>query len=210
MLSDYMRELEKIKLLTPEEERDLWRRYHEEGDEEARMSIIEHYQPLVFREAMEYRHMVADVMDCVQEGTVGLMEAIERYDETKGVAFSLYAVHRIRGRIVDFIRKEGRSGVVLGASPDEEEYWWERLPDEGPSTEATVEERAYQGLVTEALAKLPAQERRVMEEIYMADRAVGEVAGDMETSHSYIYRLHRQGIKRLRGILSRTRKAWRE
>ena len=43
MLSDYMRELEKIKLLTPEEEHELWRRYHEEGDEEARMSIIERW-----------------------------------------------------------------------------------------------------------------------------------------------------------------------
>ena len=45
-------------------------------------------------------------MDLIQEGTVGLIEAVERYDPDKNVAFSLYAVHRIRGRILNYLNKE--------------------------------------------------------------------------------------------------------
>ena len=44
-------------------------------------------------------------MDAVQEGTIGLIEAVERYDPDDGAAFSLYAVHRVRGRVRDFLRR---------------------------------------------------------------------------------------------------------
>ena len=65
--------------------------------------------PLFSVEAMAYYRVVPDVMDCVQEGTVGLIEAVERFDYAKGVAFSLYAVHRVRGRILDYLRKKVRA-----------------------------------------------------------------------------------------------------
>ncbi|SUP42506.1 sigma-70 family RNA polymerase sigma factor [Veillonella criceti] len=210
MFSSYLVELEKIKLLSPEEELALWQSYREQDDETARTALIEHYQPLVFREAMTYRQMVGDVMDCVQEGTVGLIEAVERFDYTKGVAFSLYAVHRVRGRILDYLRKEGKGGTVLSAPNEEDEYWWEQLPDEGPSIEMAVESKAFQQVVVDALERLPGKERHVMEQVYLADRTIASVAGELSTSNSYIHRLHRQGIKRLRGMLSRTRKIWNE
>lgn len=210
MLDSYLAELEKIKLLSPEEERALWQAYKEHDDESARTALIEHYQPLVFREAMAYYRVVPDVMDCVQEGTVGLIEAVERFDYAKGVAFSLYAVHRVRGRILDYLRKEGKGGTVLAGSADDDEYWWEQLPDEGPSIESAVETKAFQQVVVEALERLPCKERHVMEQVYLADRSIASVAGELDTSNSYIHRLHRQGIKRLRGMLSRTRKFWND
>lgn len=210
MLNSYLAELEKIKLLTPEEEHALWQAYREQDDESARTALIEHYQPLVFREAMAYYWVIPDVMDCVQEGTVGLIEAVERFDYTKGVAFSLYAVHRVRGRILDYLRKEGKGGTVLSGSADDDEYWWEQLPDEGPSIESAVETKAFQQVVVEALERLPGKERHVMEQVYLADRSIASVAGELDTSNSYIHRLHRQGIKRLRGMLGRTRKFWNE
>ena len=210
MLDSYLAELEKIKLLSPEEERALWQAYKEHDDESARTALIEHYQPLVFREAMAYYRVVPDVMDCVQEGTVGLIEAVERFDYAKGVAFSLYAVHRVRGRILDYLRKEGKGGTVLAGSAADDEYWWEQLPDEGPSIESAVETKAFQQVVVEALERLPRKERPVMEQVYLADRSIASVAGELDTSNSYIHRLHRQGIKRLRGMLSRTRKFWND
>lgn len=88
MLAEYMAELDKIELLAPDVEAKLWHDYRDNDDSEARATLIEHYQPLVFREALRYRNAVADVMDCVQEGTVGLIEAVERFDVSKGVAFS--------------------------------------------------------------------------------------------------------------------------
>ncbi|MBS4913575.1 MAG: sigma-70 family RNA polymerase sigma factor [Veillonella sp.] len=210
MLESYLSELDKIELLSVEEERRLWEAYRVEDDESARTALIEHYQPLVFREAMNYRNAVPDVMDCVQEGTVGLIESVERFDYTKGVAFSLYAVHRIRGRILDYLRKEGKGGVLWSGSAEEEEDWWEQLPDEGPSIENRVEEEAFNMVVNEAIERLPSNERHVMKQVYLADRSIASVAGELCTSNSYIHRLHRQGIKRLRGMLSRTRKIWQE
>ena len=117
----------------PEEERALWRAYKEEDDESARRHIIEAYQPLVFREVMPYRTMPV-VMDAVQEGTIGLIEAVERYDPTRGVAFSLYAVHRVRGRILDFLRREGSVDLpCLEAETEAQETAKELLVDERAS-----------------------------------------------------------------------------
>lgn len=45
-------------------------------------------------------------MDLVQEGIIGLIEAVEKFDHERGVAFSLYAIHRIRGRMLNFMGKK--------------------------------------------------------------------------------------------------------
>ena len=113
MLNDYIASVDKIELLSWEEEQQLWKSYEEHEDMQARMTIIEHYQPLVLKEANAYQSSKIDMMYCIQEGTIGLIEAVERYDSQKGVAFSLYAVHRIRGRILDYLRKEGKEGIVF-------------------------------------------------------------------------------------------------
>ena len=105
MLQKYLTELKKIRMLSPEEERELWIR-EEDGDETAHQKLISSYQPLVFKTAVQF-HMTEEItLELIQEGTVGLLEAAESYDYTKGVAFSLYAVHRIRGRMCDFMNRE--------------------------------------------------------------------------------------------------------
>ena len=88
MLRKYLAELNKIEVLSLEEERQLWKQ-EKEGDEDAHQKLICAYQPLVFKTAMQF-HMPEDIlMELIQEGTVGLLEASETYDYTKGVAFSL-------------------------------------------------------------------------------------------------------------------------
>ena len=97
-LEEYIRELKKIELLSPKEEARLWDACKGKRDEVARARLIQSYQPLVFKQAMPYRTSEY-VMDLIQEGTVGLIEAVESFDPARGVAFSLFAVHRIRGRM---------------------------------------------------------------------------------------------------------------
>lgn len=76
MLDDYLKELQKITLLEPDEERALWQAYKDEGDMMARSRLIEQYQPLVFKETMRW-HIQRDILsDALQEGTLGLMEAV--------------------------------------------------------------------------------------------------------------------------------------
>ena len=55
MLNDYIASVDKIELLTTEEEQKLWKAYEESEDMLARMTIIEHYQPLVLKEANVYK-----------------------------------------------------------------------------------------------------------------------------------------------------------
>ena len=208
MLNDYIASVDKIELLTAEEEQKLWKAYEESEDMQARMTIIEHYQPLVLKEANVYKSTKVDMMDCIQEGTIGLIEAVERYDSTKGVAFSLYAVHRIRGHILDYLRKEGKEGVILQEETEDGETWWEQLPAEGPSTEIVCEERMYGDMVTLAMKQLPLAEQHVVEEVYYKDHSVASIADTLECSHSYIHRLRRKGLARLKGMLEAVKETW--
>ena len=61
MLDDYLKELQHITLLQPDEERALWQAYKDEGNLEARSRLIEQYQPLVFKEAMRW-HIHRDIL----------------------------------------------------------------------------------------------------------------------------------------------------
>ncbi len=210
MISNYIRELEKIKLLTLEEEQLLWTSYKAAGNLESRGKIIEHYQPLVFKEAMRYRHLCEDAMDLVQEGLVGLIEAAERFDPGREVSFSLFSIHRIRGRILDFLRKEGKKDSLITDSFDEDISWWETMPMEGSSLEKRVEDTILYDIINEALGRLPQKEQLVMEQFYYADRPIKSIAKELDISESYISRLQRQGVKRLRSMLSRVRKEWKE
>lgn len=128
MLEEYKSFLATLTKLSREEEEELWKQYKEQDLLEARQSLIEHYQPLVFREAMKYGLQEAVTLDLIQEGTVGLMEAVERFDPSQGVAFSLYALHRVRGRMLNFLRRNG-SEVLLDDGEEEKVFLTEAIPD---------------------------------------------------------------------------------
>ncbi len=208
MFSDYVKKLADVQKLTPTEEGELWRAYKERGDEAARRRIIESYQPLVFREVMPYRALPA-VMDAVQEGTIGLIEAVERYDPTRGVAFSLYAVHRVRGRILDFLRREGRVDLpCLEAETEAYETAKELLVDERPSVAELAEHHALVGVLGAAMERLPVRERLVLEGVTIGGARAQTMAESLGVTPAQIYRLQKNGIRRIRGMLSRFMQHW--
>ena len=208
MFSDYVKKLADVQKLTPAEERELWRTYKERGDEAARRRIIESYQPLVFREVMPYRALPS-VMDAVQEGTIGLIEAVERYDPARGVAFSLYAVHRVRGRILDFLRREGRVDLpCLEAETGSCETAKELLVDARPSVAELAEHHALVGVLGAAMERLPARERLVLEGVTIGGARAQSMAESLGVTPAQIYRLQQKGIRRIRGMLSRFMQHW--
>ncbi|QNH54578.1 sigma-70 family RNA polymerase sigma factor [Selenomonas timonae] len=208
MFSDYVKKLADVQKLTLTEEGELWRAYKERGDEAARRRIIESYQPLVFREVMPYRALPA-VMDAVQEGTIGLIEAVERYDPRRGVAFSLYAVHRVRGRILDFLRREGRVDLpCLEAETEAYETAKELLVDERPSVAELAEHHALVGVLGAAMERLPARERLVLEGVTIGGARAQTMAESLGVTPAQIYRLQKNGIRRIRGMLSRFMQHW--
>lgn len=201
---DYLAELKRISPLSPEREKRLWADYKEQGDRTARNLLIRSYQPLVFRCARPFASMDG-VMDVVQEGTVGLIEAAESYDYRRGVAFSLFAVHRIRGRMMDWLKAEAERGdlVTEFLSGEGELRYWEAIPDEGVDIPAQLERAELRSRLQNAVSRLPEKERQVISSIYLDDESAKDVADTMALSVGSIYRLQKKGIQRIRGMLSR-------
>jgi RNA polymerase sigma factor for flagellar operon FliA len=86
---------------------DLWARYIESRDAGLREQLILQYGPLVKyvigRLAISLP-AILDYEDILSYGTIGLIEAVERFDQTKGVKFETYAISRVRGSIIDALR----------------------------------------------------------------------------------------------------------
>ena len=90
-----------------EEDRELLRRYHEQGDVSAREKLIEHYMPLVRSLARRYSYRGEQLEDLVQIGAIGLIKAIDRFDLDRGVELTTYATPNIIGEIKRHFRDKG-------------------------------------------------------------------------------------------------------
>ena len=203
MLQGYLEELRKTSLLEPEEELELWRR-DADGDEAAHQRLMTAYQPLVFKIAASFRLPEAETMELIQEGMVGLLEAAESYDYKRQVAFSLFASYRIKGSMVDYLRKSSETGMLYLDSELSNGF---TLSDALPSELASPSEFAEQQLlcekVAQAMDRLPLKEQQVLQGMYLEDRPAQAVADAIDVSLGHVYRLQKQGVRRIRGMLSR-------
>lgn len=100
---NYLRAAMRAPLLDAEHERDLARRWREEGDERALHQLITAYLRLVVAMAARFRHYGLPMSDLVQEGNVGLMQAAARFEPEREVRFSTYASWWIRSAMQDFV-----------------------------------------------------------------------------------------------------------
>ena len=108
-LQRYLQEIRKIPLLTEEEERELAIRYKKYGDKEAAFKLIVSNLRLVVKIALEYhRYWTTNLLDLIQEGNVGLMQALKRFDPFRGVRFTSYASFWIRAYILKYIMDNWR------------------------------------------------------------------------------------------------------
>ena len=104
----YLKEIGKIKLLTPEEELEVAKKMSE-GDEQARKRMSEANLRLVVSIAKRYVGRGMQLLDLIQEGNLGLMKAVEKFDYTKGYKFSTYATWWIRQSITRAIADQART-----------------------------------------------------------------------------------------------------
>jgi len=208
MLQAYLTELNRIKMLEPEEEAALWEGYKLEGDINCRQQLIEQYQPLVFKQAMRITTNRDLVMDIIQEGTVGLIEAAGNYDHSKGVAFSLYAQHRIRGRMLDYLQREGKATTLsidqtMHETDGKEVPLLAYLKDTATDIVGMTEQNYFIEQMGQAFKRLPTKEQLVLAGVYRNDQRPQQLANELNMSLTHIYRLQKQGIRRLRGMLSK-------
>ena len=211
VLNQYLKELKKIQLLSRDEEQKLWSAYKEQNDLDARSKIIQHYQPLVFKATTGWRLDEMVLMDMVQEGTVGLIEAVEHYDHLRGVAFSLYALHRIRGRILNYMEREGKLSLLSIDSTlvDEmDDTFGDFLVDTTAEVASQAEHNYLVEQVKNAMGRLPMNEQAVLSGVFLDDLEPKQLAENLDVSISHIYRLQKQGIRRVRGMLSKFMQHW--
>lgn len=200
MFDEYVRELRRVQTLKSAEERRLWERYKRAGDRRARARLIEAYQPLVFKIVMGLRLPPAVLMDMIQEGTVGLIEAVERFEPDRGLRFSTYATHRIRGSVLNALRKERvLAGSLEAEASDAPSSALARLEDTSAEEAlGAVEDAVLAERLRAEAQQLPQRERAVLQVFYFGQIRPALAARRLGVSLSHLYRLHQQALARLR------------
>ena len=135
-LTTYLKQISRYALLTPEEEQELIKQLFETGDIEIAKKLVNANLRLVVKIAMEYRNAYRNVLDLIQEGNIGLMKAVSKYDASKGDKLSYYASWWIRSYILKFILDNFRL-VKIGTTHEQKKLFYnlmrekERLMGQG-------------------------------------------------------------------------------
>jgi RNA polymerase sigma-32 factor len=123
-LSLYLREVSRFPLLEPEEEYALAQRVKESGDQEAAFRLVSSHLRLVVKIAMDFqRRWMQNALDLIQEGNVGLMKAVRKFDPDKGIKFSYYAAFWIKAYILKYIMDNWRM-VKIGTTQTQRKLFY--------------------------------------------------------------------------------------
>ena len=220
----YLKEIGSVALLTPEEEKDLSKRARE-GDEEAKNKIVEANLRLVVSIAKKYVGRGLQFLDLIEEGNMGLMKAVDKFDYSKGYKFSTYATWWIRQSITRIADRLGttkqkveealeisRDPVSMDSPIGEEEdsNLGDFIEDENVLTpdEAATNEMLKKELET-ALSTLAERERRVIELRFgLKDgqqRTLEEVGQQFNVTRERIRQIEAKALRKLKHP-SRSRK----
>ena len=122
-LTVYLKEIARYKLLSLEEEKELTQELFETGDIDIAKKLVVANLRLVVRIALEYRSAYKNVMDLIQEGNIGLMKAVSKYDPSKGAKLSYYASWWIRSYILKFILDNFRL-IKIGTTQEQKKLFY--------------------------------------------------------------------------------------
>lgn len=135
-LNQYLKEISRYKLLSPEQEKTLIRQFRESGDIALAKKLVVSNLRLVVKIAMDYKSAHANVMDLIQEGNIGLMKAVSLFEPDKGAKLSYYASWWIKSYILKFILDNFKL-VKLGTTNEQKKLFYnlmrekERLEAQG-------------------------------------------------------------------------------
>jgi RNA polymerase sigma-32 factor len=122
-LQRYLAEVRRYPFLSKEEELQLFHEYQTQGSREAAVRLILANLRVSVAIAAEYLHSGADHMDLIQEGNVGLMQAIKKFDPTKNVRFHAYAAWWVRAYILRYLLNTYRL-VKIGTTQDQRKLFY--------------------------------------------------------------------------------------
>ena len=152
-----MAETRRYPLLTPEEEHALAVRLVEHGDTAAARELIEANLRLVVKIAYEYRRAHKNLLDLVQEGNIGLIQAVSKFDPYRGVKLSSYAAFWIRAYILKFILNNWRL-VKIGTTQAQRKLFFNLRKER-----EKLEQLGFQPTTALLAEKLDVPEKEVIE-----------------------------------------------
>src|SRR5690625_2416753 len=186
-LDQYLRDVSKHELITPEEEIEYGRRA-QAGDEEAVQRLVRANLRFVISVAKKYQDRGVSLIDLIEEGNVGLVTAARKFDPDQGVKFISYAVWWIRQAILSALANQGRAvRVPLNRASDLAKIFRERerLKQElgrDPSPQELSQATGLSPEIVESLQTLNAAEIRLdapigdSEDSQLMDRFIAEEA----------------------------------
>lgn len=181
-LRSYLNEIRHIPTLSREEEQELALKYHEEGDKSAGYKLVLANLRLVVMIAREYQRNTQNVLDLVQEGNIGLLEAVKKFDPFRGVRFPSYAVYWVRAYMLRYLIANVRL-VKIGTTQAQRKLFFnlvkekEKLEREGFVPEAKL---LAERLNVKESEVLEMQQRLALPDLSVdAPMGKGEDASDM-------------------------------
>ena len=211
ILQTYLQDISKYPQLSPQEELTL-ANLARQGDAEAREQLIHAHLPLVVRVAKVYMPPCDEIMDLIQEGNIGLIKAVDKFDPTRDTKFSTYAFYWINKHIQRFLNHEPDALVSLDTElTDSSEYLLlsDTIADRpsllGSQTiqhiNAKIEHEELQRQVRQMLSRLPEREQEVLKLLYGLENypilSRNEVAQIIGVTPQFISRIRIDSLRQL-------------
>lgn len=210
MINIYHRDISRFRTLSAEEEQELLKQV-KLGDEQARKTLIESNLRLVTKIARQYRRPKIELLDLIQEGNIGLIEAVDKFDAEMGYRFSTYAVWSIRKAIQEFLGEENTIESLDSIIEDdgEEVFLSDIIKDAetilgGPSCEiidAQLEQIEEQQRIFERLDTIPKREKEVLMMLYGfkgKPMSLQDIADQLGMSHERVRCIKNTALERLK------------
>lgn len=183
------------------------------GDDSIRSQLIERNLRLVVYIARKFENTGVGLEDLISIGTIGLIKAVNTFDANKKIKLATYASRCIENEILMFLRRNSRTRMEVSFDEPLNTDWDgnELLLSDILGTEAdlvarNIEEEVDLTLLEQAMARLPSREKRIMQLRFGLkggnERTQKEVADALGISQSYISRLEKRIIKRLKKDMS--------
>jgi RNA polymerase sigma factor for flagellar operon FliA len=200
----------------------LWTDYKSSPTSALKKRIIENYTKLVHYVIHKSKFVNLDILDdrdYFQFGVEGLSEAIDRFDPTVGTKFETYAIQRIRGKIIDELRKlqiKPRptnpespnqiyySNVSLNSSFDDEEGYqlYEMIPNDDETQDESLNKLEEKEFLTKAIKQLEERDRTIITLYYYEDLNYKEIAEVLNITVSRVSQVHSRIMKNLKNKLA--------
>ncbi len=188
----YLREIQKFPILTAEEEQEYGRRFQETGDKEAAKILVQSHLRLVVKMARKFKNYGLPMLDIVAEGNVGLVQAVKKFDPSKGFRFSTYAMWWIRAYIQEYILRSW-SLVKIGTTAAQKKLFFnlrkikQKIVGADGSSNRLSEEN-----IAKISKELHVTEKEVIEmdsRLQQPDSSLNNFVGDEEDGNEVIHEL---------------------